>query len=71
MYAISVPVGGYFSAHRTGRATSRNAMRGGMFLTTAMKPDVFMACERVDAEITARDNRRIEIAKLQAFQVAV
>jgi len=74
-YAISVPVGGYFSAQmRVKRSTARNAMRGAiMFLNQAMtpKPDVFMAVERRDAEITARDNGRNELAKLQAFQAAI
>lgn len=67
-YAISVPAISHFSAKIRGkRATARNAMRGALtFLTNFVTPreDVFIAFERFDAEITARDNLRLEMAKL-------
>lgn len=72
-YAISVPVGGYFSAQiRAGFATKK--VIGSVLtlliyvVTPRPRPDVYMAVERFDALLTDRDNQRIESAKQMAFQ---
>lgn len=73
-YAISVPASHFSREIREKRATARRAMRGALtFLIWAATPkeDVFIALERFDAEITARDNKKNELAKLVAIQVTV
>lgn len=73
-YAISVPVGGYLSAQMRAKVIAQNAIRSVLtFLIRAVtpKPDVYIAVEGYDAEITARDNDQNELAELMALQVTV
>lgn len=74
MSYANVQVGGYFPAQTRAELAIKNVIGGVLTLliqAVTPKTDVFMAVERHDAEITARDNDQNEIAKPMALATAL